>query len=177
MKNTIQFKIATSIILFLTQPFSNFAQEVRCRGVITLTGGSFNGRTYVKEFKKDSILIETKVRGKNIYVDRFIHVHQAARVKVYSKFKHGRGAIKGAILGLGMGTFLGVLNTISTSEESYLYVSPLKGFIFLNVLTTPLFTLGGLVGGSRKSKKYIINGNLIEYNKQWEEMQHLMTKY
>ncbi len=176
MKSTIQFKIVTSIILFLIQPFSNFAQEVRYRGEITLTSGSFNGRTFVKEFKQDSILIETKMRGKNIYVDQFLPAHQVATIKVYSKFKHGRGAAKGALIGLGIGTFLGLISAVTASEDDYFYVTPLQGLIFFNVLTTPMPTLVGLVGGSRKSKKFIINGNIDAYNSQREEMQHLLTK-
>ncbi len=167
MKGTIQLSIALAMYLFLIHSHISSAQEVRYRGVISLTSGSFKGRTFVKAFKQDSILIETKVLGKNIYIDQFLPAHQVARVTVYSKVNHGKGAVKGTVIGLGIIVFSGLISAFSSSEESFDYTS---------ILIAPLPIMIGLIGGSRKSKKFILNGNIEAYNNQREEMQYLLTQ-
>ena len=176
MISTFKNSVIGLIIFIILPPLNGYTQKMSHRTSFKLIQNNFQQRSYIKEFRTDSLLISTKVRERNIYIPLSIPVSKVASITVSSKVKHGRGALQGALWGLLLGAAVGTEIGNLADENDFIITSIPAAIAFTSVLTTPVSALVGLVIGSRRKYTYPINGDPTKYRSYLEDIRKHLNK-
>jgi len=152
----------------------------RKENLIEFLKGSFEKRTFIKEFHEDSVLLSIKLKSTNIFIDRLIPVNEISSIIVKSKLNHFKGALNGLIYGIICGGLVGLASEERGSQpgstpgpfgfDTYKRVPIAISYV------APITVAIGLTFGARKSYRFKINGNKTDYQKHQPEMQELLIK-
>jgi len=154
------------IILFLAafNPFL-IAQDEINKATMTLMKGSYEEGSRILEFKPNKLLLQVKLRNTKQFTQQEIDPVNVQEISINYGFSNGAGAIKGLLLG----TLLGAGLSVASGSESSL------GYLGGGVLMgSTLGTLFGLAIGSKKNKRFKINGKIETYHENLTEMQELL---
>lgn len=166
--------MAHDFLLFSS--LNGYTQKMSHRTSFKLIQNNFQQRSYIKEFRTDSLLVFTKVGERNNYISISIPVSKVASITVSSKVKHGRGALQGALWGLLLGAAMGTEIGNLADENDFIITSIPAGIAYTSALTIPVSALIGLVIGSRKKYIYPINGDPTKYRSYLEEIRKQLNK-